>query len=736
MPTEYREYVSNYSGEEIDKYLSYVESNENTLNFEPYRRLTNNTYLNSPITEENEENLLLAFPGNKTEAYILYSANGPLLLASKLRIRQTSGGYLTYISYTYGTHTYIRSVDDGLIDVNEEFNNKVNDMYEGTSNLYRAFLHPSAINEDVSITPITRHNTQSILIIANEDERETEISTEPLIVMTKDEIEKSSNRFNWLYLSIRDNGFQPLTPFFELSYNFEFILDENAYDYEVFTRGDETEEGVIDHTCLRFELKANIPETADTNVYIKSTLPTDTIGTMDFYPFIKKYETGDEINAPEYTTVTPTINEVYRDVPLLSSIRVSPNLIDECNKEISSLKKEVSYIEDKNGSILVSTKLAKALLNSSGGEAYSESYFTTDFIPVNKWEIYEIIGSSASFTLHRCLYNSNKQLIGYVTVTASDYKRRYDVTPDVSYMRWSWSKFMQDSGIEIRKLTHQQAYYEGEKIQIAKRRYETKPLFHSGSEPSNPFKSFQGFALNNDVLFQCLGDDGIKTYDFKTGNPINVFSAETGHGGSAYFSNEYYQQTDDFPLMYVATGDITGSIYTYTNALRVTQNSAQTIRSYRFEKSVVGNGANSCVDFSQNIMYVVGYYGDIDTPEDNHLILTAYDLDSTTQNSDGTLNPTKLWTKQLPFVYVVQSTNYINGQIWMLSSDSSGSYEAKIYVYSIEKNEFISKIGFPDLIKYGEVEDIEFVERTTKGQYDVLTHSRTNNWNYILMSFD
>lgn len=320
MPTEYREYISNYSGEEIDKYLSYVESNENTLNFEPYRRLTNNTYLNSPITEENEENLLLAFPGNKTEAYILYSADGPLLFASKLRIRQTSGGYLTYISYTYGTHTYIRSVDDGLIDVNDVLNNKVNDMYEGTSNLYRAFLHPSAINDDVSITPETRHNTQCIVLIANEDERETEISTEPLIVMTKNEIEKSSNMFNWLYLSIRDNGFQPLTPFFELSYNFEFILDENAYDYEVFTRGDETEEGVIDHTCLRFRLKANIPETADTNVYIKSTLSTDTIGTMDFYPFIKKYENGDEINAPEYTTVTPTINEVFRDVPLLSLI--------------------------------------------------------------------------------------------------------------------------------------------------------------------------------------------------------------------------------------------------------------------------------------------------------------------------------------------------------------------------------------------------------------------------------
>lgn len=455
---------------------------------------------------------------------------------------------------------------------------------------------------------------------------------------------------------------------------------------------------------------------------------------IQYYSFnITDYQRVYSSTSPDVAYVRFSYSKAVHDNRV--DIYMEPYNFDKILNTLEYVKKDIYHIENGAENILIDTKLANALLNNAGGESYNEGFVTTDYIPVNQWEIYEIIGKSPTFTLFRCLYDANKNLIGYVTVSASDYKRRYDVTPGVAYMRWSWSKTMQEQGIEIRRIVEQTAFYDGERVKVSKHGYKAKILFHSGSEPNNPFKSFQGFALNNNVLFQCLGDGAIKTYDFKTGNTISTFSAETGHGGSAYFSNEKYQVSDDFNLLYVATGDETDSDYTHTNVLKVTEESAETITSYRFENSVVGNGANSCVDFSQNVMYVTGYEGDISTPANNHLILSSYDLDSVTENQDGTVTPTLLWTKQLPFVYVVQSTNYISGQIWMLSSDSSGTYEAKIYVYDIEKNEFVSKIGFPDLIKYGEIEDIEFVERS-EGQYDVLAHSRTLNWNYLLLSFD
>ena len=99
-------------------------------------------------------------------------------------------------------------------------------------------------------------------------------------------------------------------------------------------------------------------------------------------------------------------------------------------------------------------------------------------------------------------------------------------------------------------------------------------------------KSFQGFAVYNDVAF-CFYHSGIcRTIDLNTKKIIAQFylPSEAHHGrnhaGVACFSEEFYDGTDEFPLLYLSSyqeykcyvfrmnrtgAELVQSIYTYEN---------------------------------------------------------------------------------------------------------------------------------------------------------------------------
>lgn len=100
-------------------------------------------------------------------------------------------------------------------------------------------------------------------------------------------------------------------------------------------------------------------------------------------------------------------------------------------------------------------------------------------------------------------------------------------------------------------------------------------------------KSFQGFAVHNDVAF-CFYDSGIcRTVDLNSKRIISQFNlpAEANHprnhAGVACFSVEYFKPEDEFPLLYLSSyqeykcyvlrvtrteADVIQTIYTYKNA--------------------------------------------------------------------------------------------------------------------------------------------------------------------------
>lgn len=194
----------------------------------------------------------------------------------------------------------------------------------------------------------------------------------------------------------------------------------------------------------------------------------------------------------------------------------------------------------------------------------------------------------------------------------------------------------------------------------------------------------QGFDIFNGVIFQfrtpTSSGNVMATINAQTQSVINnSIAASSDHGDSATFSNEYYDSSDDYPLLYV-TAD-TNPAKVYIN--RVTTTTSQLIKTLSFPLDKAGYYAALALDADNGIAYMVGYSEQnyqTDGGGANKTVISKWDLSELTENQDGSFTPTFLSKIERPFIYVMQGQQFHDGMIWIASGGSN--YNG--YVYAID----------------------------------------------------
>lgn len=189
----------------------------------------------------------------------------------------------------------------------------------------------------------------------------------------------------------------------------------------------------------------------------------------------------------------------------------------------------------------------------------------------------------------------------------------------------------------------------------------------------------QGVAYYHGVIFQLSGDK-CRTINIDSGMFIadSFFSMSgAGHGDSAMFSNEFYDPSDRFPLLYVSTNASPPTIKIY----RVTKTSGTLIRTLALTTEASGYYADPALDLEHNIMYTIGYSKNdysTDVGGTNFVRIAKYDLSRLTDNGDGTYTPALISTFDTDYwLYVMQGITYYDGYAWV-SSGGNGTVQ-KVY---------------------------------------------------------
>ena len=189
----------------------------------------------------------------------------------------------------------------------------------------------------------------------------------------------------------------------------------------------------------------------------------------------------------------------------------------------------------------------------------------------------------------------------------------------------------------------------------------------------------QGMELYNGVLFQFRGsmsdlsiNNKVCLYNWNDGSSIKSNMAiESGHANAVAFSKTFYNENDEFPLIYC--GDWIDPI---VHVNRVSRSSSTNLYDIVMDVSDTGYHPNPCIDFDNEIMYMVGYATSSTTSStNNYIIVSKWDLSDLTDNGNGTYTPTLLDTYTRDFIYVLQDLKYNDGYIWITSGmDNSIMY--------------------------------------------------------------
>lgn len=221
----------------------------------------------------------------------------------------------------------------------------------------------------------------------------------------------------------------------------------------------------------------------------------------------------------------------------------------------------------------------------------------------------------------------------------------------------------------------------------------------------------QGFDIYGGIVFQFMASGTVSnrmaTINAGTSSIINNnISATSDHGDSASFSNEFYSQNDDYPLLYV-TAD-TNPAKVYVN--RVTQTSSQLIKTLSFPLNKTGYYAALCLDEERNIAYMIGYSEQNylnDNGGSNKTVISKWDMSNLSDNGDGTYTPAFISVYERAFIYCMQGQQFHDGMLWI----ASGGTNVHGYVYALNPSNG-NLLYTVDTNTTTEVEGIAFISDT------------------------
>ena len=243
--------------------------------------------------------------------------------------------------------------------------------------------------------------------------------------------------------------------------------------------------------------------------------------------------------------------------------------------------------------------------------------------------------------------------------------------------------------------------------------------------------SNQGMAICNGVIFQLYSNDVVELIDYETGEIIADLTIKSDHGDCIDFSDEYYQQGDEFPLAYI-TAD-TNPAKVYVN--RITRTGTTLIKTLTFPLDKTGYYAGHALDATNKIIYQVGYTENsyyLDENGTNFMIVSVWDLKSLTDNGDDTFTPEFIKSFKLPFLITTQGQAFFDNKIVTVSSHFSNTITRIVFI-DCASEKIVSVIeDLPTTIKNVECEGVSFVKESNK--YVMVI--KPNNTNYYKVNFN
>lgn len=238
----------------------------------------------------------------------------------------------------------------------------------------------------------------------------------------------------------------------------------------------------------------------------------------------------------------------------------------------------------------------------------------------------------------------------------------------------------------------------------------------------------QGIAIYNGVLFQAIADsssehDRIKAYNLSDGTLLGDFTAETGHGNTINFGTHFYDDQDDYPLMYA--GDVNNNGDNYISEIRIQKTdsvfSATTIKKYLIP-SECGYYTQAAADDLTGIFVSSGYKEneyDIDSGT-NRIIISVLDMVNAVYDSEtGVYVPPVLKHFEIPFAPYTQDCKIFAGKFWLCYSKPTAN-NTTVNIIDFANGTLQSQmVNFITDIKNSELEGIDFVSDES-GKYSAV----------------
>lgn len=215
----------------------------------------------------------------------------------------------------------------------------------------------------------------------------------------------------------------------------------------------------------------------------------------------------------------------------------------------------------------------------------------------------------------------------------------------------------------------------------------------------------QGLAIYGNTLFQiCDSGNNAKYIDLvnlETG-AITEITADSamGHGDSAFFLDEFYDQSDEYPLLCIGS-----------NVFRINNGNATIVRHFNLTNDA-GYMVKTCYDKNANCLLGVGYSNnDFETDANNNkTIISAYNLNKLTEVSTDVYAPELIFSYELPFIYCVQSVKFYNGLIIALSSYDINVQKSWIYFINPYTRQITAIIkDLPYYLRERELEGVDII---------------------------
>lgn len=251
--------------------------------------------------------------------------------------------------------------------------------------------------------------------------------------------------------------------------------------------------------------------------------------------------------------------------------------------------------------------------------------------------------------------------------------------------------------------------YNGEKIVLDNYTYTLKTYMSTHKPDEYKGKMWQGMAVHEDTLLRTVIGGGCALYNLKTKNPepFATFSlgsaGDENHAGVVKFSNIYYNDNQDFPLLYVTAGDAKNAIcYVENITIKDGEYISETVQTIKIDFSGFEDiGLTSYFPWVQwhvydGYLYIVGHKtranGSTDRRTNKHIV-TKFPIPELTE-TNVILDVEKVvdqWIVDYDYEFMQGGTFY-NGKLF--SVFGGGGFPSAMVIYSLPSHSAMANISF------------------------------------------